>query len=307
MVWARRSLRSEKIQLGAANVLENNVVLLPHEVKKLFMNCGTCSQTFFHLMNREFGHPGPAEERASDPLAGGLMNKQHQCGMLWGATLAVGAESCRRHDARDQAVVGAMTATMNLVDSFSERARGVNCREITCDFSDTIQLAAFMLKSLPGGITNMICMNLAEKWAPEAIHSARTGLSDTCTEVPLQPVNCASEIAIRMGAGDKEVVTVAGLAGGMGLSGNACGALGAAIWLDSLAWCREHPGQSGYSNPNAEEIMKAFYTATDSTILCSEISGQSFKTIGDHASFIRNGGCDNLLKVLSRSVSPLET
>ena len=34
-----------------------------------------------------------------------------------------------------------------------------------------------------------------------------------------------------MGATDEQMVTVAGFAGGMGLSGKACGALAAAVWM----------------------------------------------------------------------------
>ena len=52
------------------------------DAKKLFRECGTCSQTFGHLLNRKFGYPKETEERALDPLAGGIMNTGHQCGML---------------------------------------------------------------------------------------------------------------------------------------------------------------------------------------------------------------------------------
>ena len=40
-----------------------------------------------------------------------------------------------------------------------------------------------------------------------------------------EPISCASEVAAKMGASDEEMVMVAGFAGGLGLSGNACGAL----------------------------------------------------------------------------------
>ena len=148
---------------------------------------------------------------------------------------------------------------------------------------------------------NMVCMNLAEKWAPEAIQSAKEGLRHRHPALPQLPMSCASEVARRMGASDEEMVMVAGFSGGIGLSGHACGALGAAIWLNTLAWCREHPGQSGYSNPNSKGILEAFYDTTGSEALCSEISGQSFESISDHTEFIRNGGCDTLINVLARS------
>jgi len=74
------------------------------DTKKVFRKCGTCSRTFFHILDREFGQPKDREECAADLLAGGLKNTGHQCGMLWGATLAAGAESFRRYPYRDHAI-----------------------------------------------------------------------------------------------------------------------------------------------------------------------------------------------------------
>jgi len=278
----------------------NNAQTIPQDAKKVFSNCGTCSRTFFTLLNREFGVQKDTEELASDPLAGGLMNTQNQCGMLWGSALAVGAESFRRYKNHNQAMAMAMTGTQHIVKSFVKRTKSVNCRDVVgIDMTNKLDVAQIILKSLPGGFSNMICMNLAEKWAPEAIQSAKEGLSDKQTDIPQLPISCASEVVKKMGASDEEVVMVAGLAGGMGLSGNACGALGAAIWKNTLAWCRENPGESGYGNPNAKEILNAFYSATDSEILCPKISGQHFKTIGEHTEFIKNGGCNKLIGVLA--------
>ncbi len=275
---------------------------IPQDAKKLFSRCGTCSKTFYTLLNNEFGCPKINEENASDPLAGGLLNTQNQCGMLWGSALAVGAESYRRHRNNKQALAMAVNGTQHLVNSFKKRTNTVNCREVIgVDISDKIGVAGFMLKSLPGGFSNMLCMNLAGKWAPEAIASAREGLSDEQNDIPQAPMSCASEVVKAMGAGDEEIITVAGLAGGMGLSGNACGALGAAIWMNTLSWCRKNPGQSGYANPDANKIFDAFTTATDSKMLCSKISGKKFKTIGDHTQFIEGGGCGKLIRILAQT------
>ncbi len=285
----------------AMNARQNNSKTIPLDPKKVFIKYGTCSQTLFYIVNHEFGYSKENEARASDPLAGGLMNTQHQCGMLWGSTLAVGAESFRRYNDHGQAIARAITATQHLVKSFSKRAKTVNCRDIIGhDFSNKFGIAKFMLKNLPGGFSNMICMNLAEKWAPEAIQSAKEGLSDKQTDLPQLPTSCASEVVKKMGASDKEMVMVAGFAGGMGLSGNACGALGAAIWMNTLAWCRKYPGKSGYSNPDSKEIVKAFNSETGSEFLCHKISGRCFNTIGDHTEFVKNGGCKKLINVLAR-------
>lgn len=282
--------------------LRNNAQTIPQDAKKVFSKCGTCSKTFFTLLNREFGYLKINEENASDPLAGGLMNTQNQCGMLWGSALAVGAESFRRYKNHGQALAMAITGTQHIVESFKKRTKSVNCRDVIgIDISNKFDVATIMLKSLPGGFSNVVCMNLAEKWAPEAIQSAKEGLSDKQADIPQLPISCASEVVKKMGAGDEEVVTVAGLAGGIGLSGNACGALGAAIWMNTLAWCRRNPGQSGYANPNTKNILNIFYSATDSEILCSKIAGQYFKTLSDHEEFIKDGGCNKLINLLTRS------
>jgi hypothetical protein len=82
------------------------------------------------------------------------------------------------------------------------------------------------------------------------------------------------------------------------LSGNGCGALGAAIWMKTLAKCRD--GQSTSRNPEAKNTWKAFYDATDSKMLCHEICGQRFTTIDDHTEFMKNGGCEKLINALVR-------
>jgi hypothetical protein len=63
------------------------------------------------------------EEVALDPLAGGILNKGHQCGMLWGAVLATGAEAARRYDDNEQATTVAITASQVIIDSFLKKLR----------------------------------------------------------------------------------------------------------------------------------------------------------------------------------------
>ena len=48
------------------------------------------------VVDASFGHPMKVEEKAVMPLAGGVANMGYQCGMLWGAALAAGAQSYRQ-------------------------------------------------------------------------------------------------------------------------------------------------------------------------------------------------------------------
>jgi len=269
-----------------------------NDTKKLFRTKGACSNTLFYILNREFGHTKENEERASDPLAGGIIRKGHQCGMLWGSSLAVGAESFRRNDDRGQAIAIAITATQHIMKSFLKRAKSVNCLDITgCDWNSKLSMVKYFFSG-----KFLSCFNLADQWAPEAIQSATEGLSHEQTDLPQLPMSCASEVVKKMGATDEEMVMVAGFAGGLGLSGNACGALSAALWMDGLVWCRKHPGKSPpyFNNPSAKKMLEAFDDATDSEILCHKISGKCFKSIDDHTEFIKNGGCDKLIGVLAK-------
>jgi hypothetical protein len=253
------------------------------------------------MLNREFGHNHVTRERAVDPLAGGILQKGHQCGMLWGASLAAGAEAYRRCDDLNQAMRIAILATQNLMRSFEQRENTVNCREITrCDFSSRLSFAKYFFSG-----RFLHCFDLAEKWAPEAIEAALESLAvppEDSKNAPTlnQPVlNCASEVARKMGASDEEMVMVAGFAGGLGLSGNACGALATTIWMGTLSWCRKYEEKSSMKNPNAKATLKSFEDFIGKRMLCTEIAGREFSSIDEHSTFIQIGGCASLIEKLA--------
>lgn len=275
---------------------------IKNDAKTVFRDKGTCSQTFAYLINREFGNNKDSEERATDSMAGGLMQKGHQCGMLWGASLAVGAEAYRRSKNSNESIRLAIIATQKLLESFSNRTNTINCRDITHTNMDSFfGLTKYMIKTMLQGINNSTCFNLAENWLPEAIHSAKEGVSQEPTTSNLKSISCATEVAKKMGATEEEMSMVAGFAGGLGLSGNACGALSAAIWMNSLKWIKEHPDKSAYKNKNAKASLKAFNKETNSEMLCHNICQQRFNTIEEHTRFIKSGGCSKLIKTLAES------
>ena len=275
---------------------------IKNDTKKVFREKGTCSHTFAYLLNREFGKNKETEERATDPMAGGLMQKGHQCGMLWGASLAVGAEAYRRSQNSEEAIRLAITATQKLLESFSKRTNTINCRDIThSNLDNFFGLTKYMIKTMIQGMNNSTCFNLAENWLPEAIQSAKEGLSQEPTDSTQKPISCATEVAKKMVASNEEMSMVAGFAGGLGLSGNACGALSTAIWMNSLAWAKDHPDKSTFKNKNAKATLKAFNKETNSEMLCHNICQQQFKTIDEHTQFIKNGGCSKLIETLAES------
>ena len=269
------------------------------DTKRVFFKLGTCSRTFFYLLNREYGFPRENEERAADPLAGGILQQGYQCGMLWGASLAVGAESFRRCGDRDRGAALAIKATQHIMESFMKRAKSADCSDITnCDFSSKLSMTKYFFSG-----KFLSCFKLADKWAPDAIESASEGLSLEQSGLSLQPMSCSSEVVRRMGGHDEEMVMVSGFAGGLGLSGNGCGALSAAIWMNTLARVRGQNYKMSFSDPRTEKILLAFYEATGYEMECSKICGRRFETMNDHTEFIKNGGCDKLIQVLADTKS----
>lgn len=265
------------------------------KAKRTFIKKGTCSRTFFYILDREFGHPREEEEKAIDPLAGGILQQGYQCGMLWGTSMAVGAEALRRNNDPDWATGVSILVTQHIMESFVKRTSSIECEDITeCNFSNK---KSFMKYMLSGKFVN--CFKLAGRWAPEALNAAYEGLAQERTENPQQSLSCASEVVRKMGATDEEAAMVAGFAGGLGLSGSGCGALAAAVWKNALILNKKQPGKSAGYDPNTDLTLKAFFEETNYEMQCEKICGQRFETIEEHTEFIKNGGCSKLIKVLA--------
>lgn len=267
------------------------------KAKRTFLKKGTCSRTFFYLLDREFGYPLDEEEKAIDPMAGGILQQGYQCGMLWGASMAVGAESFRRNEKPGQANGITILATQHIMKSFVGRTKSIECEEITdCDFTNKKSFAKFMLK---GKFVN--CLRLTGKWAPEALQAANEGLAADQTDLPQHSMSCASEVVRKMGGSEKEMAMVAGFAGGLGLSGNGCGALAAAVWMNTLLQNRKQTGKPASYDPVTNMTLQVFYEETDYEIMCEKICGRRFDTLDEHTEFVESGGCKNLIAVLANA------
>jgi hypothetical protein len=93
-------------------------------------------------------------------------------------------------------------------------------------------------------------------------------------------------------------VMAAGFAGGIGLSGGACGALGAAIWIIGMNGSKEGVGKE-VINSRISDTIDRFVRSADFKFECSEIVGWRFENIGDHAGYLRDGGCSEIIEVLA--------
>lgn len=266
---------------------------------RAFLKKGTCSRTFFYILDREFGHPREEEEKAIDKTAGGILQQGYQCGMLWGASMAIGAEALRRYEDPGKATGVAILATQSLMRSFKDRTSSIECEDITqTDFQNKKSFAKYMLSG-----KFVSCFKLAGRWAPEALDAAEEGLDVDQADLPELTLSCASELIRKMGGTKEHMLMAAGLAGGLGLSGNGCGALSAAIWMNSLVRIKNGTKESASFDPNTDPTLKTFYEETDYEIECENICGRQFKTLKEHTDFLKNGGCKNLIAVLASTAT----
>jgi hypothetical protein len=231
------------------------------------------------------------------PLAGGIMQHGYQCGMIWGATLAAGAQAYRLFGPGPQTEARAIIAAQRIVESFRAQNKNINCLEITNidKSSSTMQMIMFFL--IKGGTIG--CIRMASRYAPVALSEINSAFSRKSINVPSPPISCAAMLAQKMGVSDMHTVMAAGLAGGIGLCGGACGALGAAIWITGMNSNKERAGKISFKNPEALDAIDRFIKCTDFKFECSEIVGRKFENIDDHADYLRNGGCSEIIEVLA--------
>ncbi len=265
------------------------------ETRRAVMRIG-CSGALMFTLNNEFGHPVPPEEKAASPLSGGVLQTGNQCGMIWGAVLATGGEAFRINKDAEKAKEAALLSAGEIVESYRRQTACVNCRDFTgTDFSRPLQMVRYLL------FRTRACIRLAGDWAPEAAAVSREQLRLAADRLTGSGLNCASHTAALMGASEEEQVRVAGLAGGIGLSGEGCGALGAAIYLKTLRIFENPDGKSPYSHPDLKKILKAFREQNGTTNTCREICRKNFASPNEHADYILNGGCKELMESLARS------
>ena len=143
-----------------------------------------------------------------------------------------------------------------------------------------------------------MCLRMAARYAPEAYNEVGSALSGKHVEASSPPVSCAAVLARRMGASEMHAVMAAGFAGGIGLSGGACGALGAAVWIIGMNVLKEG-GKVDYKASRALDTIDRFIRCSEYEFECSKIAGRTFESVSDHASYVRDGGCSRIIEVLA--------
>ena len=249
------------------------------------------------VVDDSFDHPLALEEHATLPLAGGLEQMGFQCGQVWGAALAAGAQAYRLFGPGPQAEAAAVGAAQRLVEFFQARYKSINCIEvIELDWKNAQakQVLKFFLKGGP-----IRCFSMTAGYARAAVDGINAAFAGNCLEAPAPPISCAAMLAQKMGASDMHTVMVAGLAGGIGLSGGACGALGAAIWFLGIQEAKEKRGLVGFENPEMQTLIERFLESSDYEFECAKIVGKKFENLAEHAAFLQAGGCSKIIEALA--------
>ncbi|MFC2068295.1 hypothetical protein ACFLTP_04745 [Chloroflexota bacterium] len=148
------------------------------------------------VVDRSFDHSLKLEEKASNPLAGGITNQGYQCGMLWGAALAAGAQAYQLLGPSPQAETAAIIATQRIMESFCIRTKNeINCLEITeinlQGKNNILPIIKFFIRK--GG--PIACASLAARYAPAAFSEINTTLSEILLEAPSPPISCSAMLA----------------------------------------------------------------------------------------------------------------
>jgi len=233
-------------------------------------------------------------------LAGGILQNGYQCGMLWGAAFAAGARAYQLLGPGPQAETEAIHASQRLVSAFRARTKNaIDCGEIIkMDFRGKNQIVPILKFFARGGPVG--CFHLTARYAPDVHNGINASLSsDGKSAHPLDtPVSCASMLVQKMGASAVHATMAAGLAGGIGLSGGGCGALGAAIWMIEMEGLRLESSRADIDARSAAALER-FLESSDYEFECAKITGQTFDHPAAHAEYVRAGGCTKVIDALA--------
>ena len=266
------------------------------KTKRLFLKKRSCAKTLFYIVNKEFGHHFELEERAVELLSKGILLPGHQCGLVWGAALAVGVEAFSSGENDNQRIDKALNTTSQLVNSFERTTNGDNYKFIyNKNFNQQSTISSYIFNG-----RLLRCLKLADRWVPKALNVANLNLRLTIDNDEDNYTCCAMRVVEKMGGSHQESIMVAGFSGGLGLSGNTCGALAATVWYKGLQWLKEHPEEKHYPIAYSQKTVKDFLKISQGEHLCPYLSGKHFNTLDDHSKFIHEGGCNKLIELLAQ-------
>jgi hypothetical protein len=125
-------------------------------------------------------------------------------------------------------------------------------------------------------------------------------------------VDTLKKVVTSAGMKEEDAVLVAGLAGGVGLLGNVCGALAAGVFaLSTIHYlCKDSKKRDSRIRGSLQELAGTRYKGAATRLrlafierfggaLCSQIVRRHFKDIEDHSIFIKGGGCQEVIDFIA--------
>jgi len=210
--------------------------------------------------------------------------------------MAAGARAYELFGNTPKAQIKAIAASKELVENFQNCTGNINCSDITDLDNKSSALRMIFVFVIKG--TTFSCFNMFGNFASKAFKIINQNLSTSNTQDLSEPVSCTAILAQKLGATDEQIVMASGLAGGIGLCGEACGALGTAIWLQQMK--KKPDNKLSYKDENVLALIEKFLPSADYEFECSAIVGRKFENIEDHARFIKEGGCSKIIETLSK-------
>lgn len=281
--------------------------------KNWWHQCISCSEAAMTTQMRSFGLEAPAYEQAIHAFSGGFMHSGAACGLLTGAALAAGFLAKERFHDEETRIEATLYATIMLAQAHPELTTSINCKDITEVSLTTLGgRLSYLLKG-----KGSLCGRLHIKWASQAheiIEKAFIEFNENRSKKNC--ANCAvatlKKLGPSFGMSVEDATVVAGLAGGVGLLGNVCGALAAGVFaLSAAPYLRQTQESrdsqirgalqelwgSAYQGP-AKQLQQDF-NERFSEVTCSKIVGRKFLDIDDHANFISEGGCKEVIEFVT--------
>lgn len=284
--------------------------------KYWWLRCVGCAEASVTTQMRGLQLEEPAYEQALHSLSGGFMHLGHVCGLLTGAVVAAGFVARARFDDDDTRAGATLYAAIQLARAYPELSGSVNCREIT-----EVPLTTLVqrLRYLQAGKARL-CGHLHLKWAPQAHELIDRALTEFgARRLPREHTNCAvrtlEKLVSSTGMNQEDSVLLAGLAGGVGLLGNVCGALAAGVYAMSVSHYLEQPGKRRDSRMRGslEELAGTRYRGAATRLrtefvdrygseLCVQIAQRGFQVAEGHSAFIQQGGCHEVIEFVTHWV-----
>lgn len=288
-----------------------------NSAKYWWLQCVACSEASMTTQMRGFGLEEPVYEQGLHSFSGGFMHLGHACGLLTGAAMAAGFLAKERFDDNEMRSAAALYATIQLAKAHPELTGSVNCRDIT-----EIPLTNLngRLRYLWEGTARM-CGHLHLKWSTQAHELIDKALTEFEEHSPARDykncaVNTLEKIVTSAEIEENDSILVAGLAGGVGLLGNVCGAMSTGVYAMSVYHYLKQGGKKRDSRiqGSLHELVGARYrgSATQLRIefidcfgseLCTQITRRKFQDMEDHSAFIKQGGCNDVIGFVTNWVN----